>query len=134
MTLSQYQSFFRNDQFATKMGAVIQEIEEDYVRCSFEINKDHLNAGGIVQGGAIFTLGDFAFAVAANRGENLVVSIDSSINFLRATQGKVLYAEARIISQTKRTCLCEIIIKDDLETLIAKMSVTGFITDKKINA
>lgn len=54
----------------------------------------HLNAAGTVQGGALFTLADFAFAVAANAGGVLTVSLQNSISFLRAAKPARLTARA----------------------------------------
>ena len=42
----------------------IEEVDDGYAKCSLEIQPHHLNAANTVMGGAIFTLADFAFAVA----------------------------------------------------------------------
>ena len=65
-TLEQVRQRFTADCFASKMGTVIEDIKEGYARCYLDITPLHLNAAGNVMGGAIFTLADFAFAVAAN--------------------------------------------------------------------
>ncbi len=57
---------FENDRFATENGAVIEEVEEHYAKCSLKLGSRHRNAMGAVMGGVYFTLADFAFAVAAN--------------------------------------------------------------------
>ena len=57
---------FENDRFATENGAVIEEVEEHYAKCSLKLGSHHRNAMGAVMGGVYFTLADFAFAVAAN--------------------------------------------------------------------
>ena len=67
--LEEAKAFFEKDYFAMGCGIQIDEVGEGTSKCSFEIETRHLNGGGIVQGGAIFTLADFAFAVAANTGE-----------------------------------------------------------------
>lgn len=64
--LKQIQKVFSNDRFATDNGAVIEQADEGYAKCWLEIQPHHLNAAGTVMGGAIFTLADFAFAVASN--------------------------------------------------------------------
>ena len=64
--LEQIQKVFANDRFATDNGAVIEQVDEGYAKCWLEIQPHHLNAAGTVMGGAIFTLADFAFAVASN--------------------------------------------------------------------
>ena len=71
--------FFNKDKFATDMGAEIDWVKDGCAGCSLTIADGHKNAGGSVQGGAIFTLADFAFAVAANLLGKMTVSASNSI-------------------------------------------------------
>ena len=61
--------FFSKDKFATGNGMYIVSVTEGDASCALDITGEHLNAVGAVQGGAVFTLADFAFAVATNCGE-----------------------------------------------------------------
>ena len=61
--LDKIRNFFSADRFAMAAGIGIDSVREDQVECSMEITGAHRNAGGAVQGGAIFTLADLAFAV-----------------------------------------------------------------------
>ena len=79
---NKYKKIFSNDRFATDNGAVIEQVEEGYAKCWLEIQPHHLNAAGTVMGGAIFTLADFAFAVASNWNKPLHVSTTSQITYL----------------------------------------------------
>ena len=54
--------FFEKDRFAAETGAVIDEIDDRYARCSLTLEAKHKNALGAVMGGVYFTLADFAFA------------------------------------------------------------------------
>lgn len=65
-TLKKVQERFKNDRFATDNGAVIEEVGEGYARCVMSLDEHHYNAVGSVMGGAVFTVADFAFAVASN--------------------------------------------------------------------
>ena len=72
-TLDQIRTRFTADRFAAEAaGATVDAAEPNYARCSMPIRPVHLNANGIPMGGAIFTLADFAFAVAANGHSNRV--------------------------------------------------------------
>ena len=64
--LEEVRERFSQDRFATVNGAVIEAVGEGYAKCSIILNETHRNALGAVMGGAIFTLADFAFAVASN--------------------------------------------------------------------
>ena len=82
--------------------------------------------GGAPQGGAIFTLADFTFAVASNSSGSYIVSIGCSISFMNAARGKVLYAKAVRRSQSRRISYYDVEVYDELQTPVAKMSVTGY--------
>lgn len=125
-------AMFSNDRFAVDIcGAKIKEITDDQVTCTMEITPKHLNAAGTVMGGAIFTLADFTFAVAANFHKKLTVSLDSSICYLGTAKGTELIASSRCIKEGKTTCFYDIYISDDLGTPVAKVSMTGYILDSK---
>ena len=94
--LEQIQKVFANDRFATENGVVIDEVDDGYAKCSLEIQPHHLNAGGTVMGGAIFTLADFTFAVASNWNKPLNVSTTSQITYLGTAKGARLVAEAHV--------------------------------------
>ena len=91
-----------------------------------EIQPRHCNALGIPMGGAIFTLADFAFAVAANQGRDVVTQA-SQITFLKAAQGKRLIAEARQVKDGKRVCFYEVKVNDDLGTEVAFVTINGYV-------
>ncbi len=53
-----YIEFFKNDRFATEAGITLSEVRPGYAKAKLKINEHHLNAGNVVQGGALFTLAD----------------------------------------------------------------------------
>jgi acyl-CoA thioesterase len=120
------------DHFAYTSGVVLIDADQDYAVCSMRLEERHYNAGGAVQGGAIFTLADTAFAVACNSRENLTVAINNNISFLKSTRGDTLIATARLVSASKRVCTYDIEVKDNLGEPISRMTGTGFITDRKL--
>ncbi len=119
--------FFSKDRFATTNGMYIQTVKEGDAKCAVDLDERHYNAVGGVQGGVIFTLADFAFAVAANCGEKTVVSIKSDISFVRSSRGKKLIAHAVEKSCGKKVAFYEIEIIDDLGELISLVSITGYV-------
>lgn len=132
-TIEQIRETFSQDHFATDVaGASVIEARPQYARCEMELKPFHLNARGAVMGGAIFTLADFAVAVASNAyKENPdTVTIHAGINFLSPAKGKVLTAEATCVKSGRTTCLYEVIITDELGTLVAQSMVNGFTVRK----
>lgn len=116
-----------NDRFCRANGIYLTEIREGYAEAVMEITEDKLNANGVVQGGAVFTLADLAFAGAANSFEGLRASaMNASVNFLRPGSGKTLTARSQVINRGKRTCLVETEVFSDSGKLVAKISTTGF--------
>ena len=127
-TLDQIRSCFNGDCFATStVGAKIALAEPEHAVCTLEIRPMHLNANGVPMGGVLFTLADFAFAVAANgHSTRVTVTQQVSITFLSASRGKILTAEARCLKAGHTTCLYAVDITDDLGTLVAHLTVNGF--------
>ncbi|MBO4926950.1 MAG: PaaI family thioesterase [Clostridiales bacterium] len=122
---------FANDRFATEAaGVVIEEAGEKVCRCSMRITPVHRNAAGGVMGGAIFTLADLTFAVAANFGGRMTVSISSNISFIGPTKGEMLLSTAKCVKSGRSTCFYEVEINDDLGNKVAIVTFTGFVKDQ----
>ena len=85
----------------------------------------------MVQGGAIYTLCDTAFAVAANAGKARMVNRSAEITYLKPGRGAVLYARAKCVAQGGSMGLFQIEAYDENQTLIAYMAANGFITEKE---
>ena len=107
------QEKFIKDLFVSEgLGAVIDEASYGYARCSMEIEPRHCNALGIPMGGTIFTLADFAFAVASNQKGRDVVTQASQITFLKSAKGKHLTAVAQQVKDGKRISFYEVKVTD----------------------
>ena len=124
-TLEEIRAYFKDDLFATDAGCVIEEVEEGCSVCSMPIEAKHKNARGGVMGGAIFTLADFAFAVAANAGGVPTVSVSANTMFMKGAKGTRLFARATLIHNGRTTCAASVRVTDDLGTNIAEVSLTG---------
>ena len=69
-TLEEVANHFANDKFATRAaGCTVVEARRGHAVCEMKLAEIHRNATGNVMGGAIFTLADFALAIACNIGE-----------------------------------------------------------------
>ena len=131
-TLDQIRACFSGDRFATEIaGVTIDAAEPGRAVCSMPIRPIHLNANSVPMGGAIFTLADFAFAVAANgHSERITVTQQVSITFLSPSRGKTLIAEARCLKAGRTTCLYAVDVTDDLGAQVAHLTVNGYTVDK----
>jgi len=108
-----------NDRFAAGSGVKVLEISEGYAKVSLEVEARHFNGVGVVQGGAIFTLADLAFAAAVNSHGNVSVAINVSISFVKAATGGTLYAEAREVAKSNRLASCTVNVTDQAGALVA---------------
>ena len=132
-TLEEIRKAFAADRFASEhLGASIVFAEPRHARCSCPILPSHLNAAGTPMGGAIFTLADFAFAVAANGfSEDITVSQNCTIYFLAPAKGTTMTAEAKCLKSGRTTCLYTIDVTDELGTQIAHMTTSGYTIHRK---
>ena len=126
--IEKVREFFENDRFAVTNGAYIDEIGEKSAVVSMTIEPRHRNAVNNVMGGAVFTLADFAFAVAANHEKVGTVSLNANISFLKASKGSKLIARAECIRDGRTTCYYRVTITDDTGALISEVTINGFKT------
>ena len=92
----------------------------------------HLNGAGVVQGGAVFTLADLAFAVACNSHGALALAVDVTISFLRPSRTGSLVAEAFEVARTRRLSRCEVKVVDDADEPVALFHGTAFVKDEPL--
>ncbi len=126
MELKELRELYKNDRFATNAGCKIIEADSDKVVCEMEISEKLLNAHGSVMGGAIFTLADFAFAVASNLNGVPSVAVESDIRFYSATKGKKLIATCKTDKDGRTLGHYTVEIKDDLDKKIAGYTAVAF--------
>ncbi|MEG2626251.1 MAG: PaaI family thioesterase [Christensenella sp.] len=127
MDIKEVREYFENDRFVRALGIEIVSAEEGKCECAAKIEDCHLNAGNVVQGGMIFTIADFAFAVAAHCKHGIVVSLTNNITYVRPPKGNMLIARASETAATRKTCLYDVVITDELGTQVAYMSTSGYI-------
>ena len=124
--LEAIKAFFRGDLYATENGAEILEAAPGRARCRMTLSDRHRNAEGGVMGGAIFTLVDFTFAVAATCMHRPTVVQQVSMNYLSAPKGQTLIAEARCRKDGRTSCVYMVDVQDDLGRDVAQAVMTGF--------
>jgi acyl-CoA thioesterase len=113
------QFFSTEDQFARHSGVELLEVGPGWAKASMKIEPYHLNGAKTVHGGAIFTLADFAFAVASNSRGTLAMGINTSVSFVKATTIGTLYAEAREQALNPKLASYSVQITDDANDVVA---------------
>ena len=120
---------FAGDRFAALAGIEILESGIGYCKARLVINDKHLNAENVVQGGAIFTLADFAFAVASNSHGQVALAINVNISFLQSRSAGILYATANEVGEPKRIGAYDVLVTDENGEIIARFN--GMVYRKK---
>lgn len=114
--------------FAAMCGMELVSLGPRTARVRLEL-EGRQNALGGMHGGALFSLADQAFALAANQGENIYVAMCASIHYIRPARGTV-EAESRLIGESGRTAVFEVRIFQGDE-LVAIFQGTGYRLAKK---
>ena len=125
--LERAREFFRNDHYATDAtGIVIEKACDGYSEISLKIDKRHQNGIGQVMGAVYSTLVDFSFAIASNFDRPMTVTLQSSITFMNACRGDILFASCRRENEGGRTCFYDVHVTDNVGTQIVQATVTGY--------
>jgi acyl-CoA thioesterase len=117
--MEKIREYFKGDQFVMGIGGVLLEVSPGYAKAKLDIEPRHLNGAGVVQGGAIFTLADFAFAAASNSHGRSALGINCSINYVKGISKGTLYAEATEDSLSPRIGSYTVRVTDQTGAVIA---------------
>jgi acyl-CoA thioesterase len=121
--------FLKNDRFAEHCGIELVDVAEGRATARMTVTDRHLNGVNVVQGGAIFTLADLAFAAASNSYGTVAVAINASIWFVRAAREGTLTAEAKEVSRNPKLATYAIDVTDEAGELVARFE--GMVYRKK---
>jgi len=111
--------FSAEDLFARHTGVELLEVGPGWAKAGMKIEPYHFNGAKTVHGGAIFTLADFAFAVASNSRGTLAMGINASVSFVKTAVSGTLYAEAREQAMNHKLASYSVRITDDANDVVA---------------
>ena len=114
---------FNASEFARLLGMEITEASEGYSRVTMDC-AGKMNPGGVAHGGAIFSLADQAFGIAANCCGVHRVAVSVSIQYIAPAKGK-LVAVARRVSDNG-TCDTYRIMVHEGERPVAEFTGVAF--------
>lgn len=120
------------DYFAELAGLKIDDVDEKRAVVSAEIGQKHLNAHGTIQGGMLFTIADYAFAVLCNYLHPITVTQVSNITFIKAAKTDKLYCTAKELTRQGRNCVTEVTVTDSNGEVVAVGTCNGFIKEMSI--
>ncbi|HHY00946.1 MAG TPA: PaaI family thioesterase [Methanothermobacter sp.] len=133
---------FENDRFAALSNIEVVNVSPGKATTQMEVSDIHLNSIGTVHGGALFTLADFTFALAANSHGTVTVAINANISYLKAVTKGVLTAEARELSSGGRIGSYTVDVFDKSHDLVCvfqgmayrkRDKISDLVNDEKLN-
>ena len=120
----------KKDRFICELlGISLDQAEKGYAAASLTLGPQHLNGIGIVQGGVLFSLADYTFAAAANYADP-IVSLETTISFIKPAQQGRIVAEAREVSRTGRFSVVDVRVSDDDGQTLALFHGRGYVLKK----
>jgi acyl-CoA thioesterase len=131
--MDKFHKQFDKDNYAKASGISLIEASAGYAKASMEICDMHLNSVGIVHGGAMFTLADFAFAVASNSHGKIALAINAEISFFKASEKGTLTAVAKEISLNNKLGTYLVEITNEKDEQIAHFTGTVYRKNETID-
>jgi acyl-CoA thioesterase len=125
-------NFSENDKFAKLLGIDLLEVSKGHAKAKMRISEAHLNSVNTVHGGAIFTLADYTFAIAANTHGNITVALNVNISFLKAVSEGILFAEANEVSINPKISTYDIHVSNEQKELIATFQGMAYRKEKSL--
>ena len=122
-------TFFKADKYVEASNIKIEEVNEEKAVIVADIDERHLNANGCVQGGMLYTIADFAFAVLGNYLHPSTVTQTGQITYLRPAFTKRLKAVAKEKERAGHCTVCETVVYDENDKVLCVCSFNGFIKE-----
>ncbi len=121
--------FFEKDGFVKLTGYEIVEVDEEKAVVKGKITDMHRNANGSVQGGMLYGIADFAFAVLANFIHPVTVTQMGQISYVKAAFTDEIIATAKEKVRSGHTTVSEVVIQDDKGQIVCVCTFNGFVKD-----
>ena len=130
----QLRAMFGEDRFIIACGVKIEEIGQGYARAAMDVREDMLNGAQVANGGALFTLADLAFAVAANSmSENISLTLSMQMNFLKSAKlGDHLVAQAQCLSGGGKMGSYDVTVRNQEGIMLASAQGMSYQLHRKV--
>jgi len=124
----------KKEPFARALNIELVKLEKGHsvVHMTYEPEKMN-NIYDRAHGGALYALIDEAFETAGQTDGTVAVALNVNVTYVSSPQpGRLLRAEARRVSQTRKTASYDIKVTDEHGNLIALCQALAFDTGKPI--
>ena len=124
---------YSQDAFSQWLGIEILDIKEKYCYLKMPIKAEMINGLKTVHGGITFAFADSALAFSSNNTGEAAVALNCVINFTTAVRlGDTLFAESELLTETRKTGIYDIMIKNQKGELVASFRGTVYKINKKV--
>lgn len=114
--------------FNSHNGIKVTKIEDGFCEAEVLLTTDGRNPQGVAHGSLIFALADVVTGVASVTSGKGMLTLNASINFLRAVSDGVVRARAHRVREGRTTGLFNAEIFDEKDRLLATGSFTIYYT------
>lgn len=120
---------YKSNPFVSLLNMSIAKLEQGCVTMVMPVEKDrHTNLYHVAHGGALASLADTAMGVACCTTGKKVMTLDMSMNFIRAAQPQAaVSAVGKVVHDGSRTMVAETDIVDGNGGLVLKARGTYFV-------
>ncbi|MDH3998055.1 MAG: PaaI family thioesterase [Desulfuromonadales bacterium] len=124
----------QQEPMAQTLGLETVEISEGFAAVEMTCRPEVVNnLFGMAHGGAVFSLLDEAFQLAAQTVGSISVALNVNITYLAAPKpGSVIRGEAREIAASRKTATYELRATDNEGTLLATCQAVAYRTGKPL--
>ena len=119
------------DRFAKHLQIETLETRKGYAWVRVKVRENFLNSLQFAHGGLIFSVADYAFALASNTREETSLGINSSINFIKAAAlGDDLVGEVREVSRSRRLGTYEGSVTNQNGDILAQFQSMAYLQER----
>lgn len=130
-SVEEVKEYFTHDQFVEWIGAEIVELTEEKAVVKATVKPCHCNANGFAQGGMLYTVADYAFAVLANYLHPASVTQGGHIQYLRPAPLGELTFTARQTACVGHNTVNEVLVTNADGEIVCVCNFNGFVKSTK---
>ena len=124
---------YGKDRFSQWLGIELSDVKENYCLLKMPVKPEMINGLGTVHGGVTFAFADSALAFSSNNTGDAAVALNCYINFTKAAKdGDVLTAESILLTDTRKTAVYDITVKNQNDEVVAGFRGTVYKIGKKV--
>jgi len=125
------EGFSKDKGFIKKLGISVKDINETEATFYIKLKDYHLNPVGIAHGGVLYSLADTTMGAIPFYNKNQCVTVNATINYLRACDTKTVYCTAKEVKKGKNLSFYEAKLTNEEGIVLATAIGTYMNIDNK---